>query len=372
MSRELRLANVWILTLAMIAGLFLVACEDSPQDRLREAQRAIASRNADLAEQRLNEALKADPGHFEARRLLAQVDALRGDFAAAEEKLFTLWDAEGLDNETDLDAEGQRNRGLIRRQFNDLYRDWANSINQVDEPDLFEEVAQKGLERDPRNARLNAELADFYQERAERHIERGEKIQAAQELEKIDDLRIFADVRRDTRERARNLRREAFSEEARARFEENVQPELVDTDSYDPENEQIRIAVELTVDRSLDPASDEARQQVRARASQTLIPTLAQLAIALTGLELEEIDLSQLDAPEIGIEDEEFQRGRYQMTATFSLSGLIDMAFGYAEFERTRPHEADDADADDADDDADDTDSGDDDEEAAEGEEAGD
>jgi hypothetical protein len=334
MRRTAKLLTAFVF--ALVALALSMGCEDNPQDRIREAQAALASNKPDLAEQRLHEALSADPEHFEAQRLLAQVDVLRADYAAAEEKLFALWQARGLDEEADLDAVGRRHRSLVRDQFNDLYRRWSESIDQGQHPDLFEEVARKGLERDPRNARLNAVLSDFYQERAERMIERGEKIRAAEELEKIESLRIFADVRRQTRERALNLRREAFAVEARQRFEEHLLPELLETDSYDGATETIRIAIDQTVDRSLDHTSDEARQQVRQIASQSLVPTLARLAIALTGLETEEVEIARLEAPEIGIDGEDFQRGRYRMVATFSLGGLIEMAFGYAEFERTR------------------------------------
>ena len=326
----------WVLLLVLSASLALMGCEDSPQDKMREARGALATGNADLAEERLNEALAAEPGLFEARRLMADVHIRRKDYSKAEEALQELWQEQGLDQEGELDGTQRRYRGLINDQFNRLYRDWVESVDESEDPEVFEEVARKGLERDSRNARLNAILADFYQERAERLVERGEKIRAAEELEKIEDLRIFADVRRENRERAHNLRREAFAEDARQRFTESLQPELMESDSYDADKENIQIAIEQTVDRSLDPANDEARAQARSLASQTLVPTLARMAITLTGSQTEEIELSALSSPEINIKDENFRRGRYEMVAVFNLEGLIDMAFEYAEFERTR------------------------------------
>lgn len=311
--------------------LFTVACEKSTQDMMREGRGALAAGNYDVAEQRFNEALAAEPGLFEARRLLVDVQAGRGDFKGAEEALQALWEEEGLGADGELGAEQRRNRGLIRDQFDRLYRRWVEAIDPATDPETFEEVAKKGLERDSRNTRLNALLSEFYQERAERFVERGEKMRAAEELEKIEDLRIFADMRRQLRERAQNLRNEGFAQEARARFEEQIGPELIESESYDPVTEQLRLAVEQPVDRSLNPASEADRNQARELAIGSLVPTLAQMAVTLSGQPLEEEALGAIRMPKFTFDGEDFRRGRYSATVQLSLESLVEMAFEYAE-----------------------------------------
>ena len=321
----------------LIASLFFWGCDDSPQQRLREAQTALASQQSDLAEERLQQVLAADPNHFEARRLLAQVDVHRGDYAAAEEKLFALWEEYNLGDETALDAAGRRSRGLTRDQFNNLYVQWLESINPLEEPELFEEIARKGLDREPRNPTLNPALAAFYRERAERFIERGDKLRAAEELDKVNDLRLFADDRRQTQERAHALRREVFLDEARLRFEENLLPELLAADRFDPDQELLLFHVDQPVDRRLDPADEEALRQTRALAMQSLVPMIAQLAVAISGSELDDLDLASLELPSPVVQEENLSRGRYRMTASLPLAEILTTAFALAEHARTSP-----------------------------------
>lgn len=328
-----------VLVMLVCAATF-TACESSPQDKMREARSAIVTGNADLAEERLREVLEADPGSFEAKRLMASVHAVRKDYERAEEALLNLWEEEGLGGEGDFTDVQRQQRVLLRDQFNDLYRRWVDHLDPAQEPEKFEEVVLKGLERDGRNTRFNALLVDFYQERADRFVERNEKIRAAEELEKINNLRTFPDIRRAARERSENLRREAFTAQARERFEENLQPELMESNSYDPEKEQVRLTISQPVDRRLDPGSDEARQQARTMATRAIAPQVAQLAIALTHTSFEDVDLSALSLPEMSIEDENFRRGTYEMTTVIALSNLINVAFAYSEFERTRPEES--------------------------------
>ena len=324
--------------LLLSALIALSGCESSPQDKMREARGAILSGNADLAEERLQEVLAAGSEPFEARRLMASVHVIRGDFEKAEEALQALWAESGLDGEG-LDETQRRQRSLLRDQFNELYRRWIDALDPAGQPELFETVARKGLERDRANARLNALLVDFYNERADRFVERNEKVRAAEELEKIDGLRAFRDVRRGARERAANLRREAFGAETRARFEEKIQPDLMENDSFDAGRERIRLSVSQSVDRRLDPANDQARIQARTIATRSIAPTIAQLAISLTEIPFEEVDLSALNMPEMSVEEENFRRGSYEMVVVIGLENLITMAFDYAEHARTRSEE---------------------------------
>lgn len=326
------------LVLCLVVAIFAlaVACESSPQDKMREARSAVVTGNADLAETRLTEVLAEDPESFEARRLMASVEILRGEYEAAEESLQTLWQEEGLDKEGDFTTVQNQRRGLLADQFNDLYRRWVEALDPMNEPEEFEEVVLRGLERDGRNTRFNALLLDFYQERADRLVEQNKKVEAAQMLEKIESLRTFPEIRREAMERAENLRLEAFTALARERFEENIQPGLMESDSYDSEAETIRLAINLTVDRGLDPSNEEDMERARRLATRAIAPTIAEMAISLTDIPFGQVELSQLSMPEITVAEENLRRGNFEMTAAIELENLIGSAFQYAEFERTR------------------------------------
>lgn len=329
-----------VFVILLSAVMVLGACESSPQDKMREARSAILSGNADLAQERLEEVLSADGESFEARRLMANVHVIRGDFDKAEQTLQKLWDEEGLGGDGEFSDEQRRQRVLLRDQFNELYRRWVDALDPSADPETFEAVVRKGLERDGRNTRFNALLVDFYNERADRFVERNEKVRAAEELENVEGLRTFPDIRRSARERAANLRREAFGAQARARFEEKLQPDLMESESYDASRERVRLSVSQSVDRRLDPNSDEARVQARTIATRAIAPTIAQLAIGMTEFPFEEVELSALSMPEMAVEGENFRRGNYEMVVVIKLEDLISMAFGYAEYERTRPEES--------------------------------
>ncbi len=324
----------------VVVATMMVGCEDTPEAKLTEGKRALADRDLEEAERYLEAVLDVDPELVEARRLLATTRIRAGEFEAAERKLEALWDGEGLQYEGQLSAEERQTRQLLSEQFGQLYRRWLESIDPDDDPEKFEEIALTGLERNSRDSELNTRLVEFYEQRADRFIERGELIRAAEMLEGIDDLYRFPDIRRQARERAEGLRREAFDEEARERFEQQLQPNLVDTGAYDPETETVTMAIEQPLDRGLDPEDDDAIEQARNTAIQTLMPTLTQFVSSMGEVDGDEIDAGLLDVPRMRLTDEDFERGDYRMTIAVDLDDVIDMAFGYVEYRRTAGDEA--------------------------------
>ncbi|MFU8805796.1 MAG: tetratricopeptide repeat protein [Bradymonadaceae bacterium] len=317
-----------------------MGCQDSPKDKLREGRSAIAAQNPDVAEARLNEALAADPNLIEARRLMADVHILRGDFQKAEETLQTLWTGHGFEkDDAQLQPEQRRHRQLINDQFSALYRGWAEALDSKENPDKFEEVLRKGLERDARSTRLNTLLVDHYSSRAERYIEQGEKVKAAEELEKIagPGIRTFTERRQEANSRAANLRREAFVEAAKKRFESEIKPELVDAERFDEESGRILITVENEFPRRMSDV-----EQARAQTSPQLAPLIGALVVRIGGLG-EDADMKKFTTPEIGIMDEDLTRGQYSLSAAFTLDGAIDTAFTYHETRRKAALEGDEA-----------------------------
>ncbi|RVU42571.1 tetratricopeptide repeat protein [Lujinxingia sediminis] len=326
-------------------GLMMIGlgagCEEEPRDHLIEGQRALASKDAELAEQHLEAALAAEPNLFEARRLMVDVEIMRGDYARAEAELNALWQARGFDRQQGLSTAERGARRLMADQYNKLYRAWASDIDRESHPEVFEEVALKALSSKSRDTSVNEMLRAFYRERADRFIDQGDKVSAARELEKIQRLRTFPDTRQEYLDQARRLRREAFFEDARSRFAAEIQPELEASGAYDAENERILLAIEQPVDRRLSPTSEESTIQARAMARQTLIPTLAQLAVSIGGLDAETVDIGAMNVPPGEVEQEQFRVGRYDMVAAFTLESLMEMAFEYAEEQRKEHGEPD-------------------------------
>lgn len=315
----------------MVVAVAAAGCEDTPEDHLADGKRALADRDLDSAQQRFEAALDAEPGLVEARRLLATTFIRDGEYELAEQTLRELWDDEDFDNEADLSADERQTRQLMSEHFSELYRSWGQSIDAEDQPGHFEDVVRRGLERNSRDGTLNQMLADFYETRANRFVERGEPIRAAELLERIDDLHRFPDTRRESRQRARQLRRQAFGDDARQRFEAELQAELVDTEAYDPQSETLRMTIEQPPDSRFDPDDDDAVTQARRTAVQTVAPTLTQYAIDIGDLDPEQVDPADIELPELTVEDEDFGPGHYEMTVALELSGLVDMAFEMAE-----------------------------------------
>lgn len=306
-------------------------CKDDPRDKLREGRQAIAAQNADLAESRLTEALQADPNLIEARRLMADVHILRGDFQKAEEALEALWKSQGFDNDSaQLEPEQRRHRQLINEQLSDLYRRWAEALDSKENPDKFEEVLRKGVDKDPRSTRLNTLLVDHFLERGERYLEKGEKVKAAEEFEKVGGpgIRTFSQRRQEAMSRAANLRREAFTESATRRFESEIKAELVEAERFDEESGRILLLVERDFGRGM---TDVA--QARAQARPTLAPQIAALIVRVGGFG-EDADITKFTTPDIGMVDEALNRGQYNLVAAVTLSGIIDTAFTYHETQR--------------------------------------
>lgn len=321
----------------LLCVLMIGGCENSPEDELLEGRQALTEGDAERAEKHLRAAQEADSDLVEARRMMASVKVLREDFEEAEEILDDLWEELKLDRERDLNSDQRRTRQLMNKQYTELYRQWAGSIDRSDEPESFSEVVERGLERNSRDGRLNSMLVDFYRQRADEYIEQNERIRAAEQLERIEDLHIFADTRRQARQEARQLRREAFFEEASTRFESDLRPNLMEGASYDPDSESIELSVEQPLDGRLDPDDDEAVDQARTMAVQTLMPTLSQFAVSLGDLEAESVDFYGVELPALRIVDEEFRPGHYDMVVVLQRDDLFDMAFEYAEYERLRP-----------------------------------
>ena len=341
---------IWLGILGL--ALLLLGCEETPQTQLTDAKRALAAGEVDRAEDRLIAVLEVEPRSVEARRMMASVEMRRGEFESAEEILEQLWDDNGFAREGELNPRQRQTRQLVNEQFSKLYHHWVQSIDPAESPERFEEIARTGLKRNSRDSHLNSMMADFYEARAERLIEQNQLVLAAEHLERIDELHRFPDSRRDARERAQQLRRQAFFERATERFRRDIQPDLLAAENYDPDRQIVRIAVDPPVDHRLQPDQEGALEQARSSAVQSVMPTLTQLAASIGDLEYDQIDPVAAEVPELQIEEEQFRPGNYEATFALHLDSLLDLGFSHSEAVRrggATPADSDDPDADDAD-----------------------
>lgn len=317
-----------------LLAIFTAGCKDHPKDKLREGRAALAAKNPDLAETRLNEALQADPNMIEARRLMIDVHLLRDDYPRAEESLLALWNNLGFDRPvTQIPPEERSNRQLMADQFNDLYRRWAENISPTEEPEKFEEVVKKGIERNPRSARLNTMLVDFYKEQAEKLLERGEKLKAAEKLEQIPDLLTLPTTRQAAITRAETLRREAFMDAALARFEAELKPDLLASQQFDAERNAVLLTLAHPVSRRLLPANPEDRAQALAQTREALTPLIAELAAKIGNLPPDTDPAAFAELP-YEIRSENFVRGTFTLVAAIPLTNILELSYRFHEAAR--------------------------------------
>lgn len=336
MTHEIWKRTAAAIAVVLAAGILLsMGCENTPRDKLNDGKRALADGDLVEAEQRLEAALEADPELVEARRLLATTYIEDEQFEAAERELEELWDDQGFDREGELGADERQTRQLMSEQFSQLYQNWAKSVDPGDDPEQFEAIAQAGLERNSRDSTLNTMLVEFYEDWADRHVERSDKVQAAEMLERIDELHRFPDTRRESRKRAKQLRREAFEPEAVERFETELLPELEEMGAWNGDDEVISMTIGQPPDGRLDPEDEQAVEQARNTAAQTLVPTLSQYAVVMARVDSDEVETTAVQLPQLTVEDEEFGPGSYEMTVAMPLTELVDMAFALSEYERT-------------------------------------
>lgn len=203
-KRMIRRLSVLLLS----ATLALSACEKSAKEKLSEAYSAIQSKDADRAEAAIKDALAKEPDAEQAPVLMAQVHRLRAQYEKAEQELDGAWKKNSLDGDK-LSTQQKRMKQLFTEEYYpELYREWAESIDAVANPQKFEEIVLKGLKHEKDDKYLNTMLVEFYGKYAEKLIEQGKKAQGADTLEKIKPLYTSSKIRNEALTRASALRLE--------------------------------------------------------------------------------------------------------------------------------------------------------------------
>lgn len=322
----------------------VAGCDKSADEKLREAKGLLTDgSNPDAAEEKLEAVLEEQPDRIEAKRLMAKVHRIRGEYERAEEILDGIWSSHDFDTDEPERSGRLRNaRELVRAEYLELYRSWAGEIDQTKRPEEYVEVLEKGLEYSENDADLdmNMKLAEFYWRRGQQLVEQGNKRRAAETFEKIRQLetRRGWKKRQEALDRVRQLRLDLFEKKGHERFEREAKPLIEKLDGFELDEQKRVIRIELTqsVDRQLDPDDEADREKARKMAFVALIDKLRQLALTVAGLS-PETDLRKIGtdrAKEIllgGLEfDEEertFRRGRYEIVATLPVDAAIRMAY---------------------------------------------
>lgn len=318
---------------AAMALVVFAGCQEGPQSRLAEGKVALASGDYDGAEQHFEQVLEADPELTEARRLKAMVHVETGEFEVAEQILVELWDEQPFDNGERLSVEQRQMRQLLRDQFGELYLRWASSIDPVESPERFESIVRTGLDRSQAHGPLGQMLVEFYRTRADRYVERGEPIRAAEMLERLEQL-DRSDARDDSLQRAHRLRREAFERAALERFEQQLKPTLVENDQYDPEEQRLRLPLEYTPDERLDENA-EAVENARNEAIAAALPALFDYVETLADIETRDVVFDDFELPAMTLVEERVRRYSYEGVVSFNREDLMELTFQYSQAVRT-------------------------------------
>ncbi|MFW5965911.1 MAG: hypothetical protein ACOCV2_00265 [Persicimonas sp.] len=251
---------VGIAALMALVGWASVACDKSPEERLRTAKVAVINEKPEVARENLEPVLEAEPDSFQARQLMAQTLQLEEKYAESEEKFEELIEDEELDGD-DLSSGQKGAKEELDEDMVELYIAWAESIEADEEPDKFEEVAKKGLELEPEKPDLNNMLLDFYKERGEAALDEDEKVKAAEYFEGVLDLQgVRPADHKEAREKAHELRFEVNREELEEYFDEEGRAKLEEDDLYDADEEVISVTVEQSIDE-LEEAANEQRKK---------------------------------------------------------------------------------------------------------------
>lgn len=342
-------------------GLGATGCEKSPEDQLRTAKGAVMSENPDRAEEALEAVLAAKPDSFEAQRLMAQVHRLRGNYEKAEEKLRALWTEAGFDDEAaELSTKQKQKKQMLADNLVEVYRQWAESLDSSENPDKFEEVVRKGLELEPKSNRLNTMLVDFYESRAKKLVEQGEKVEAADAYEKILDLRTLPAKRKKAKERATNLRFEANKEQMLGYFNEKAKAKLERQDRYNEEDKTILLSMEKSLDSDMEQSVEKAISESKGQEvdlkrrnkqhaaiicdvamRQELVPAIKEVIVEATGIPADS-DFSKMSVPASVNKGVAIEAGRRdcELTATLPLEAVLKMGFEVKEQTRKAAEKA--------------------------------
>jgi hypothetical protein len=267
MRFDIRRSWVRALVSLLVMGVFAAAttgCEKSPKDKLRTAKAAVLNEKPDQADDLLKAVLEAEPDNFDAKRLKGRVHQLRGDFAKSEEQLRGLWKAQGFGKEAqDLSTEQKSQKQFLEDDLTGLYLAWSESMDAKENPAKFEEIAKKGLAIDKKKPRLNSMLVSFYENRAKKLVEEGNKLEAADAYDQILELRAMPQKRDTARERAGNLRFEVNREQMLSFFNDKAKAKFQQQERYNDDKKLLLIALEESMGSGMESSVEEAISESR-------------------------------------------------------------------------------------------------------------
>jgi len=306
----------WCLVLIVSLVVGALGCKDEP---MRQGMAAVLGGNAELAESAFKEVLKKEPKNLEARRMMAEVHRLKGDFHLAEEVIETLMNEQG----EDLGPEAKTFRKRLEQQLTELYTEWVESLDSSDDPAKFEAITLRGLKHSPRSTRLNTLLVEFYFEQSDRLIEKGDKAGAAEALENISKYPGLPAQRTDAEARAKNLRFELFTDHVRQSVKDRQAKWTADGRWVESRKSLLK-RVEIELDRKLNPRNEGDIVEAQKAARPHVMKAIGDLIQELSGVE---VPINQRSLPPHHVQDEVFARGSYAVSVLVGVDDAIRMGF---------------------------------------------
>lgn len=302
----------------LILGSF--ACKEDP---MREGMAAVLGGNPNLAKTSFEKVLKADPKNVEARRMMAEVHRLNKDYHLAEEQLQTLLE----ESREDQSPEAKTFRKRVDQQLTDIYSEWVDTLDPTQDPARFEEITKRGLDHNPRSNRLNTLLVEFYLERADRLVEKGDKAGAAQALEEVSKYPGLPTQRADAQQRARNLKLEVFTETVDAHIK-GKEEEWASSQRWDAARKTLSQRLRAEVDRRLNPRNDEHVKTAEAALNEKLGEARVALMAELTGVDFKDVgEWQEKDLPAVEVKDISMVRGEVSATLVMRQQDAVRAAF---------------------------------------------
>ncbi len=320
------------LLLTLLLGLLAFNTIGCKQDPMQLSRAAIAKEDPDGAEKALKQALAKEPTNLEAKRLMAEVHRLRGDYEQAEKALDEIWDPKGFINgAAPRSPEEKLLRKLMKQQYAELYREWLDKLDVKEEPALYRQIIENGLEKNPKSNVLNSKGVDFYMAKAERHLEKGDKRDAAEAFEQVLSFRTLPGQRTMAEDKALALRKDIYVTQVQERFHQHLKPDLVKEDRWNEEKQSVKIKIENIFDDKIDQKNEAEMKVVDSSTKKVIHQGLVATVMELTGVPTNESVLKTLGAPKYEAEEMVIKRNIVTVNVWMSINDAIDYSFTVAE-----------------------------------------
>lgn len=246
-------ADLRRITLGIALAAGLAGCEPSSEDLVNQGRSAMGQRRFDVALEKFEAALQANPKDYEALWGKASVLEQQGKFGQQTEILVGILADKAL---------AEKYGDVVKPALESSY--WRQA-EMAPSDEKKEELLRKAIELNERSG-ANVTLAKHFMARGDLATKRDDPATAETAYKLVETLRVSKKVKREARTKAELAGFLAFKRSGAAKFEP-LQNELAQAGQYDAAGE--KFVVEGIADAAGDPkdADFEAKAEAAARAA---------------------------------------------------------------------------------------------------------